>query len=171
MKKTIFIIIMLALCTTGIYSQQQGQQGQQQRFSPERFDAELQQFITNEAHLTAEEATRFFPVYKEMKQKQRQLFDRQRELGRVKPQDEAGCMNAIKERDEMELQQKQVQQTYHNKFLELLPASKVYDILSAEDNFHRRMMRNWNQHRQGQHNNHQFGHGGGQPPQRPSRQN
>lgn len=170
MKRTFFLTIMLVLAITGIYSQH-GQQGQQQRFSPERFEAELQQFITNEAHLTAEEAARFFPVYQEMKQKQRQLFDRQRELGRVKPQDEAGCMNAIKERDEVELQQKNVQQTYHNKFLELIPASKVYDILKAEDHFYRRMMRNWGQHRQGLFGGHQHGFRGGQFPQRPSRQN
>lgn len=184
MKRTFILTIMLALCATGLYSQL-GQQGQQQRFSPERFDAELQQFITDEAHLTAEEATRFFPVFKEMKQKQRQLFNRQREQSRVKPQDEAGCMNAIKERDEIELQLKHVQQTYHNKFLEILPASKVYDIINAEDRFHRRMMRNWGQHRQGQFGGHsqrfgggqqqRFGQpqrfGGGQPPLRPLHQN
>ena len=38
---------------------------------------------------------------------------------------------------------KRIQQTYHLRFLEQLPASRVYDILQAEDRFHRTMMRNW----------------------------
>ena len=124
------------------FGQGQGQ-GQGQRFSPERFQAQLEEFITKEASLTSQEATAFFPVYREMMEKQRAVFMRQRNVSRVKPADEQGCLKAIKEQDEIDLELKRIQQTYHLRFLEILSASKVYDILRAEEKFHRNMMRSW----------------------------
>lgn len=119
-------------------------QGQKrERFSPEKFQAELEQFITKEACLTPKEAAAFFPVYKEMLKKQRAIFDRQRQEGRVKPADEQGCEKAIRQRDENELELKRILQTYHNKMLSVIPASKLYDVLDAEDRFHRQKLKNW----------------------------
>lgn len=123
--------------------QGQGQDQGQQRFSPERFQQQLEEFITKEANLTAQEAATFFPIYKEMAEKQRAVFMRQRNVARVKPADEQGCLKAIKEQDEIDLELKRIQQTYHLRFLEVLSASKVYDILRAEEKFHRNMMRSW----------------------------
>ena len=114
------------------------------KFSPEKFQIDLEQFITKEACLTPQEAARFFPIYKEMMSKQRVVFDRQRRLGRLKPADEKGCEKAIRERDECDLDLKRIQQTYHNKFLSVISASKLYDVLNAEDRFHRQMLRGWN---------------------------
>ena len=127
--------------------------GQQQKFSPEKFDQELQAFITTEAKLTTQEAAKFFPVYKEMQAKQRGLYERQRKLVWTNPQDEASCLKAIRERDEIDLEMKRILQTYHNRFLETLPASKVYAIIQAEDRFHRRMMKRWGLNRSPQQTN------------------
>jgi hypothetical protein len=132
------------MLAVGIYAQPNGQQ---QKFSPEKFDQELKEFITTEAKLTSQEAAKFFPVYKEMQAKQRGLFERQRSIGKANPQDETSCLKAIRERDEMELEMKRILQTYHNRFLEMLPASKVYAIIQAEDRFHRRMMKRWSNNR------------------------
>jgi len=120
----------------------------QQKFSPEKFDAELQAFITKEAHLTPQEAAAFFPVYKEMQQKQRDLYNRQRALGWNKPQGEEACRKAIEESDAIDFELKRIQMEYHKRFFEMLPASKVYDILKAEQRFHRSMMKNWGRDRQ-----------------------
>lgn len=139
MKRLCFLALA-AMLTLGIYAQAQGPQ---QKFSPEKFDQELQAFITNEAKLTPQEAAKFFPVYKEMQDKQRALYGRQRNMVGMNPQDEASCLKAIRERDETDLEMKRIQQTYHNRFLEMMPASKVYAILQAEDRFHRRMMKRW----------------------------
>ena len=119
-------------------------QGQQMgRFSPEKFQVELEQFITKEACLTPQEAAAFFPVYKEMLKKQRAIFDRQRQNVWPKPTNEKDCAKAIRQRDENELEQKRILQTYHNKMLSVIPASKLYDVLNAEDRFHRQMLRSW----------------------------
>lgn len=147
MRKFIFgLVFLLTAGLTVVAQPQQGHQGQSQigpRFSPEKFEAELQQFLVQEASLTPQEAAKFFPVYKEMNRKQRALYERQRQLGMIKPKDEKGCQKAIKDRDEIEVELKRIQQNYHNKFLDILPASKVYDVLNAEDRFHRRMLRKW----------------------------
>ena len=116
----------------------------QQRFSPEKFDAELREFITTEAKLTEQEAAKFFPVYKEMQAKQRAVFWRLRDLGKNQPEGEKACKEAIRQRDENDLEMKRIQQTYNEKFLEMLPAAKVYAILRAEDMFHRGMLKRGN---------------------------
>ena len=113
----------------------------QHRFSPEKFDADLREFITKEAKLTEQETAKFFPVYKEMQTKQREVFGKQKALAMSKPEGEKACKEAIRQRDENELEMKRIQQSYHEKFMKLLPASKVYAIMQAEDSFHRRMLR------------------------------
>ena len=144
MKKLSFLL--LALMTSMIMCAQ----GQQQKFSPEKFDAELQEFITNEAKLTPQEAAKFFPIYREMQTKQRALFERQRNMVFIRPQDEAGCLKAIRERDEIEVEMKRIQQTYHERFLEFLPASKLFNVIKAEDHFHRHMLKKFSRDRRSQ---------------------
>ena len=140
MKQLTLTILSLVFALT--VGAQEQQRPSQQKFSPERFQAELEQYITKHACLTQKEAAKFFPIYKEMQAKQRTIFERQRQLDKVKPADEKGCENAIRQRDEYDLELKRIQQTYHNKFLTVLSASKLYDVLKAENGFHRQMLRN-----------------------------
>ena len=121
---------------------QQNIQQQQQRFSPEKYQADLEQYITKEACLTPQEASAFFPLFREMQKKQRALYNKMREDVRIKPTDEAACKKMIQKRDQVELELKSIQQTYHNKFFGVMPASKVFDVIKAEDNYHRGLLRN-----------------------------
>lgn len=123
---------------------------EQQKFSPEKFDADLQEYIIREAKLTSQEAKCFFPVYREMQCRQRGLYEKQRKLVRNKPQDETSCQKAICERDDIDLEIKRLQKSYHERFLEFLPASKVYEIIQAEDRFHRHMFKHYNRGKQQQ---------------------
>jgi hypothetical protein len=136
-----YFSVLIALLLAVAVNAQKGNGSQ--RFSPEKFDAELHKFIIHEAGLTQQEADAFFPVYKEMQQKQRKLFFQQKRLGNEKPADEAGCKTAVLERDRIDVELKQIQQNYHKKFLEIISASKVYDVLKAEDKFHRMQLRQW----------------------------
>ena len=110
-------------------------------FTPERFQAELEQYITKKACLTPKEASKFFPVYSEMLSKQRAIHKKMRNLKRIKPATDSECKKNIKKRDEYEIEIKEIQRTYHEKFMQILPAQKVYDILNAEDRFHRQMFK------------------------------
>lgn len=115
------------------------------KFSPEKFQAEMEQFITKEANLTPEEAAKFFPLFREMQQKQRAIFAKVRKEGFVKPVDDASCRKLVERRDANELEQKKIQQLYHQKFFSVISPSKVFDVLIAEERFHRRAFRNWGQ--------------------------
>ena len=140
MKKLILsavLMLMVVLCA---------QAEEQQKFSPEKFQADLEQFITTEANLTNEEAAKFFPLYREMQQKQRVVYNKMHELFKL-PKDEASCKKAMQRRDQLEIELKQIAQTYHNKFLHVIPASKVIGTIIAEDKFHRRAFRKFGQQR------------------------
>ena len=121
---------------------QQNLQQQQQRFSPEKYQADLEQYITKEACLTPKEAAAFFPMFREMQKKQRVIYNQMRDESKIKPTDEAACKKMIQKHDQMELELKSIQQTYHNKFFSVMPASKVFDVIKAEDSFHRGLLRN-----------------------------
>ena len=138
MKKILISMMCLLL---GVVAQAQ----EVRKFSPEKFQAEMEQFITKEAGLTAEEAAKFFPLYREMLQKQRAIFEKVRKEGFTKPVDDATCRKLVERRDACELEQKKIQQTYHQKFFSVISPSKVFDVLIAEERFHRRAFRNWGQ--------------------------
>lgn len=143
--KRIFLFVVF-VCTIALSA---SSQGNKPKFSPEKFQEELEKFIVQEAKLTKAEADVFFPVFREMGCKQRVVYQRMRKLGFDKPKSGEACKNVIIQRDKMDLELKKIQQTYHNKFFEILPPCKVFDVIKAEDRFHRRMLKKWS------HSNHQ----------------
>lgn len=145
MKKLVVICSMLLWVSVAFAGEPQ------QKFSPEKFQADMEQFITKEACLSPQEAAAFFPLFREMLSKQRCLFNQMKVEGKIKPTDEEACKKAIQKRDQMEIELKSILQTYHNKFFGILPASKVYDVIKAEDKFHRGLFRNWGKGNPQQH--------------------
>ena len=139
MKKLLVSTVLMLMVVLGAQAEEQ------QKFSPEKFQADLEQYITTEAGLTNDEAAKFFPLYREMQKKQRVVYNKIHELFKL-PHDEASCKRAIQRRDQLEIELKQIAQTYHNKFLRVIPASKVIGTIIAEDKFHRRAFRKFGQH-------------------------
>ena len=140
MKKRLFFLLAVMVLAINV-------RAQERRFSPEQFDMELQHFITWDAKLTPDEVTKFFPLYWEMQKKQRALYMKQQLIAKNKPSDDKSCRQLIKERDEIDLELKRIQLNYHNKFMNVLSPSKVYDVLNAENKFHRHKMRQWSTRR------------------------
>ena len=138
MRRLLFLTVITIMIALGASAEEQ------QKFSPEKFQADLEQYIATEAGLTTEEAAKFFPLYREMQQKQRVVYNKMHELFKL-PHDEASCKRAVQRRDQLEIELKQIAQTYHNKFLRVLPASKVIGTIVAEDKFHRRAFRKFGQ--------------------------
>ena len=99
--------------------------------------------LKKEAKLSDEEAAKYLPLLREMNKKQRCLYNKKRDLGREKPANEEGCAAAIRERDKLEIELKQLEQCYHKKMIQVIPASKVYDCINAENRFHRKKMKGW----------------------------
>ena len=132
------VLMILMLCTFGVAN---GQHRKRPPFNPEKFEADLEQFITVNACLSPSQAASFFPVYRQMMKKQRALFDEMRRLRMINPKDNEACEEAIRKQDELDIQIKQLQQEYHGRFLMMLPANKVLSIIKAEEKFHRQIFK------------------------------
>ena len=130
------LILVIALLTTCL-----GMQAQE-KFDPAKFKADRQKFITEEAGLTAHEAAQFFPLYNEMSEKLLAIHQEIKALRKSKPTSEAACKKAIEQRDAYEVKMKEIERTYHAKFLKVLSAKKLYDVLNAENRFYKRAFKN-----------------------------
>lgn len=134
MRIRLFLLSFLITLTTFAFAQGP------QKFDPKRFEAQLEQYITTKAGLTPGEAAKFFPLYREMRKKQFAYFE-YRPNKQVAPGDDEAAAKMIRKRDENEVQMKLIQQEYHNKFMQIMPASKVFCVIKAESDFHRRMFK------------------------------
>ncbi|MCD8203340.1 MAG: hypothetical protein LUD48_06840 [Prevotella sp.] len=139
MKRLVLLIFLFSLLS---YSYAQPKPPRNDRPNPECFQADLEQFVTEKACLTPQEASEFFPVYAEMFRKQREVRDKMKALKRVKPTTDAECKENITKLDNLEVEMKQIQRAYHEKFMQILPATKVYDVMEAEEQFHRQAFKN-----------------------------
>jgi len=132
MCRKISLLACLLCLSLAIFAQERP------KFDPARFEAELEQFITVEAGFTPQDASKFFPLYREMRTKQRYYFDQMRKYDYVDFENDKQCAEAIEQKDKLDLVIKELQQQYHAKFMRVLPPKKVYKAIRAEDKFHKR---------------------------------
>ena len=103
----------------------------QGKFDLNRIKAESHNFITKEAGLSGQEAARLFPVFDEMRGKQRVYFDKLRAIHSARPSSEREASKMIEQADAYEIQLKQIEQRYHKEMLKVLPATKLLRVLEA----------------------------------------
>ena len=82
----------------------------QGKFDFNRIKAESHNFITKEAGLSGQEAARLFPVFDEMRDKQRGYFDKLRAIYSARPSSEREAIKTIEQADAYEIQLKQIEQ-------------------------------------------------------------
>ncbi len=134
------IVIITSLLMTSITLMAQPGQG---KFKPEEFKAKLESFVTTEAGFTPAEAQVFYPVYFEMKDKQRQLQHNIHQLKKDAPKADAGDKEfaaAIQKIKDMGVEISQLEATYYKRMCKVVSPQKVYRAMCAEDKFHRRML-------------------------------
>ncbi len=134
MNRRIALFALLCFCALGAAAQQQ------QRFKPDEFRAQLEHHIIKEARLTREEADKFFPIFNEMKEKQRQIAQKAQELKRKCPSTDKEAQEQVNKIAELGVQQAKVEKDYYAKLLKVVPARKLLCALTADDGFHRQMV-------------------------------
>lgn len=138
MKRRFSILcVLLLLVSFSLTSWGQGRR----KFNPEQFERELHQFIVTEAGLTPGEAAAFFPLFDEMQQKQRMLFDKMRVYLHTNTGDNKASLKAIQAMDNNDIEIKKLQKLYHQKFCKVLPPGKVLRVLKADEKFHRKVFK------------------------------
>lgn len=138
MKKKLFIFLLLiAPCIMLAQQQQRG------KFDPQEFKAKLESYITQEAGFTQAEAQAFYPIYFEMKGKQRGLQRKMFQLKKnaqtvnVTENDYASTIQKIKD---LGVEMAQLEVRYYKKLCQVVSPQKVYKAMCAEDKFHREML-------------------------------
>ena len=129
----------------------EGHKEEPKKFDPERYQRELEAFICHEACLTKPEAQKFFPLYREMLQKQRAIYMKKNVFDKAAYSDNKAAEAVILAYDERELAIKKLQQQYHKQFIKVVPATKVLKLIRAEERFNRNMMRKFSRQPQQPH--------------------
>lgn len=138
LRRATCAILMLMAALTYVQAQPRGE-----KFKPEEFRAKLEGYITKEVGLTSSEAKAFFPLFHEMKEKQRDLLDKIFQLKRNSPASNATdkeYATAIQKIKRLEVEKAEVEEQYYKKMCKTIPARKLYLAMKAEDRFHRKMI-------------------------------
>lgn len=151
MKK--YIILFFSILMSVCFVMAQPQRG---KFKPEEFRAKLESYVTSEAGFTQSEAQAFYPIYHEMKGKQRQLQHNIFMLKKNAPAEDASDKDfaiKIQKIKDLGVEMAQLEVTYYKKMCQAVSPKKVYKAMCAEDKFHRQMLEDF-----GHGQNRQKGH-------------
>lgn len=150
MKRIAFILLTILFALNLSAQQQPASQGRP-RFDKKEFQQRMEAELTKKAELTPEEAQLFFPIYNELKEKQRGYFHQILELKRQAGGDEGAYAATIARIKELQVESAQLEQNYFRRLVEVIPASKVFKVMKAEDDFHRRMVQGPERQRERKH--------------------
>ncbi len=151
------IIICLIFILLGVGNLKANCEHRFQNVSPDEFYKKQKEFITKEANLSPKESDAFFKVYVELQNIKRgnhkemsELMRKAREELTEKEYDDilVRMYQLKKENADLDLQ-------YYYKYTDILPKSKIYQIIRAESKFQRQIIRGMHhkQNRQGQGRN------------------
>jgi len=143
MRRLLTTIAMTLLLALPVLAQSE----KRARFSPEEFKAKLETFIAQRAYLSPSECEKVFPIYHEMKEKQRELQKKEHQLKykTLKFEDsEKEYQEALAQIANLHIEGAKIESTYYKKMCKAISAKKVYGIILAEDAFHREMLQRFN---------------------------
>ncbi|MEM7574164.1 MAG: hypothetical protein AAF433_14755 [Bacteroidota bacterium] len=136
--------------------------------SLERVKYVRQAFLTREMELTEEEAAAFFPLFWELERERRQLARQTRRDRPTRthsgPLTEAEARERLQHRRGMMDQRRQLEESYQDRFLEVIPALKLLELETAEREFRRLLLNRVRERRHGGANRPRRGDN---PPRRP----
>ena len=139
--KQIIITAMFVLMPMLAMTQPSEQSQDGPRFDPQRFEQMVEQTLTKAGELSPDEARTFFPLYKEMREKQRTMGREVHELKCSHPADAKACSATIAKIKRLQVEMAELEQSYYKRFLRVVSPEKLFRMMKAEDDFHRRMVR------------------------------
>lgn len=152
MKKYLLILILLCCSATITVAHPQ----QKRHFSHEEFCKRQQEFITKHAKLTPTEAENFFPLFFELQKKKWEINKEARK--RVKKEHgqeltDEGYNKLVNEIADAKIKIAQLEKSYIEKYLKIIPAQKILDVQRAEDRFQREIIKKMARGQQKKENN------------------
>lgn len=149
MKKLIWMIVLALGCATMMAAgtnpvTDKPRCEQQKRLTPQEFRTRQQEFITENARLTPQEAAKFFPLYFELQDRKKQLNDeawQQIRKGKNKDLSEKEYDEILSAMYDARIAADRLDKTYYDRFKKILPCSKLYQVQRAEMRFHRELVK------------------------------
>lgn len=145
--KKMLALTLIVMCSTFAMAQphNDGKKGGPHRhFSPEEYVQKGMAYVTAEAKLSQAEASKFFPVYLEMRESQRKLnMEKGKLMWRAAKEtlSDSESLTILKKIMDIEDDILDVEEDYQKKFLKILPASKYLKVKLAIQRFERKMLR------------------------------
>ncbi len=135
-----FIVILISLLTI---AQPPGRG--HWRNHQEKLESQRVAFITNELDLSVEEAQIFWPVYNEYMEKRNEMMIKHRTERSTMENPEKLNEEELREIANAEIENMEemtaLRRQYHDRFMEILPVSKVVKLYKAERDFNRNLLR------------------------------
>ena len=131
-----FIISLIAVITIAAQNKHS--------FSPKEFVQRQERFIIKEAHLTPEEADKFFPLFHEMNNQLRKKEKEIRELMRkvqTKKLDENEYKHIYNELNNLAINKVKTEQAYYKKILHVISIEKALRVQEAKRRFDRQYLK------------------------------
>lgn len=138
--KQIIVTLMMVLLPAMAMAQPQGQGKDAPRFDPQKFQQMVEQTLTKAGGLTADEAKAFFPLYNKMREEQRAKGKQIHELKQSAPADTKAYSSTIMRIKKLQVETAELEHDYYKRFQRVVPPEKLFKMMQAEDDFHRRMV-------------------------------
>ena len=141
------LIMVLAAFTICMISAMGNPNDKKECLSPNEFQQRYQNYISQQAKLTVEEAAAFFPIYNECQEKKNQLNSqiwKLRKEARGKELTEKEYQRMLEEIAQLRVQIDELDKSYLPCYHKVLSYKKIFDVQGAELRFHREMLKEMN---------------------------
>lgn len=107
-------------------------------------------FITDELKLTTDEATKFWPLYNNFEEKQRELkqqkirsYMKRFESGEVEKMSDKEAINFLNQMENTEDEMYQLRKKFVSNLKDILPPIKIIKLKKVEEDFNRKLLRQY----------------------------
>ncbi|MDD3687894.1 MAG: hypothetical protein PHE56_14175 [Bacteroidales bacterium] len=151
MRTKILIITALSIFVSLSALAQETKGGKNCPLDDEKIKAEKIAFITAEINLTVKEAQAFWPVYNEFTDKMDALFKEEHKITKEIKKNSATLSDKDLEAKldrlvEIREERSKLEQTYHEKFKDVLPIKKVAKLYQADREFRKHLLQKYKDH-------------------------
>lgn len=151
MRTKILIITALSIFVSLSAMAQETKGGKNCPLDDEKIKAEKIAFITAEIGLTVKEAQAFWPVYNEFTDKMDALFKEEHKITKEIKKNSATLSDKELEAKldrlvEIREDRSKLEQTYHEKFKDVLPIKKVAQLYQADREFRKHLLQKYKDH-------------------------
>jgi hypothetical protein len=128
----IFEVVLFLLIGSSVFAQ---------RISYKEITEKRIEYISPRLNLTATESEKFWPIFREFYEQREQIAKksklRNKQLDGVKPSTEEEYVNAINFMIDNKIDQTTLMKDFMKKYLEVLPAEKVYRLYQLDEEFNK----------------------------------